>query len=134
MLYGIWKGYNNVIQRPQRDIVYLVSNFDLIEESNQEFVFFDGHGVHILSECYNNKEKFENIDWKIVKNKFWNIDEKDPDRKRRKQAEFLVHRELSIEYLIGIGVFDKEVKNKIDSILKKINCNLNCKVKKDWYY
>ncbi len=104
MLYQIWKGGENVIARPQRDIVYVVSSVEKIVESRQDFVFSDGHGIHHLTKFYDKLEYLPEVDKKTVKAQQWSNTEYDSDRQRRKQAEFLVKGELSLEYVLGIGV------------------------------
>lgn len=134
MLYNIAKGFNNVIKRNQDEIIYLVSNFKLIKDSKIKFVFFDGHGFHHYSECYNDELKLHEIDWEVIKSRDWFDTESDSDRKRKKQAELLVYNELSIEYLLGIGVSNEQTEQKINLLLEKNNVNLPCIIKRDWYY
>ena len=134
MLYNIWKGFKDVVQRSQSNIIYLVSSYQLIKSSGHPYVFFDGHGYDSFSELFNNDEGLNHIDWDAVKSKQWSKPEEDPDLKRRKQAEFLVYRELSVKFLLGIGVFNKNAQQKILSILTKNDVILNCAIKPDWYY
>jgi hypothetical protein len=39
MLYNIWKGYNGVIQRPQDDIIYIITSFSNVKDCGKQFVF-----------------------------------------------------------------------------------------------
>jgi hypothetical protein len=134
MLYNIYHGYQNVVMRPQEDIIYLVSTYKKIKESERPFVFFSGHGYHHLSGCYNEDSGLSEIDWEVINSKKWADKLDGGERKRKKQAELLVSSELSIDYLVGIGVFNFEVQQKILCILQEKVLNLKCKIMQDWYY
>jgi len=134
MLYNIWKGYNGVIQRPQDDIIYIITSFSNVKDCGKQFVFFDGHGYNHLSECYNNDSGLKEIDFKAVNSEFWYETEEDPDIKRRKQAELLVFSELPIQCIIGLGCYSEEVRLEIIKKISKKNLNFVCNVRKDWYY
>jgi len=49
-----------------------------------------------MSQFFNDEDSLEEVDWNAVKLKRWTDTEDDPDRKRRKQAEFLVFNELPL--------------------------------------
>ncbi|MCU0427574.1 MAG: DUF4433 domain-containing protein [Candidatus Kapabacteria bacterium] len=134
MLYQIWRGGENVLAQPQRDIVYLVSSVEKVRESGQGFVFSDGHGIHRLTKFYDNLENLTEVDFEMVKEQHWSDTVTDSDRKRRKQAEFLVKSELGVEYLLGIGVFDEETRIFADSLATKYGSRLPAKVYRNWYY
>ncbi|UTW68357.1 DUF4433 domain-containing protein [Anaerobacillus sp. HL2] len=44
------------------------------------------------------------MDWDVMESKYWFDTDDDPDRKRRRQAEFLVLRHFPLELVLGIGV------------------------------
>ena len=134
MLYQIWKGGENVAARPQRDIVYVVSSIEKVRESRQGFVFSDGHGAHQITRFYDDIAHITEVDFDMVKEQFWTDTTTDSDRKRRKQAEFLVESELPLEYVLGIGVFDEETRIFADELAAKHGRTLISKVKRNWYY
>lgn len=115
MLYVIQHGYNMVDSILPDKIVYLVSSVEKIKELGQEFVFTDGHAIDLLSSQYNHTE-IENIDkimdWKAVGAKYWK-DENDLDKKRRKEAEFLVLGDIDLSAIIGYIVYNNEAKEKM---------------------
>jgi len=96
MLYAIQKGFNGVIQRNPQEIIYLVTTFENVTKNGCQYVFTDGHGYHLMSQFFNDEDSLEEVDWNAVKLKRWTDTEDDPDRKRRKQAEFLVFNELPL--------------------------------------
>lgn len=134
MLYNIQKGYNNVTRRSPDEIIYLVTTFDKVKEENCQYVFTDGHAYHNLSQFFNQEESLGEVDWKAVNLVRWNDTEEDPDRKRRKQAEFLVHNEIRIATLIAIVVYSETVKASILAKFAEYNFSCNVFVKPKWYY
>jgi len=134
MLYNIQHGYNNVVRRNPEEIIYLVTNFEEVKKNDSKFVFTDGHGYHHLSQFFNHESQLCEVDWKIVNLIRWNDTEDDPDRKRRKQAEFLIYKEVPISMLIAIVVYNKNAKAIVKEKLEDYNIESNIFVKPDWYY
>lgn len=134
MLYNIQHGFNEVIKRAPETIIYLVTSFIEVKKSGRPFVFTDGHAYHMMSQFYNMESDLKEVDWKAVKLVRWNDTEEDPDRKRRKQAEFLVYKELPISALIAIVVYNNEAKSKVLSIFEKYDLTFEVAVKPEWYY
>jgi hypothetical protein len=87
MLYAIHRGNVEDCTAGQADIVYLVSSAETVAASELEFVFTDGHGTMALSDFYDDLEDFDEIDWSVMKVKYWRDTDDDPDRKRGRQAD-----------------------------------------------
>lgn len=134
MLYSIQKGFNGVTQRSPETIIYLVTTFDNINENESQYVFSDGHGYHSMSQFFNAEDDLEEVDWDAVKLRRWNDTEDDPDRKRRKQAEFLVYGEVSLSAIVGIGVYNEAAKTNILAKFAEHDFSCNVIVKPDLYY
>lgn len=134
MLYEIKNGYNNVIQRNQEEIIYLVTKIDSIVEHSCNYVFFDGHGYHNFSGCYKELSDLDQVDWEIVKAKYWENREDDMDRKRRKQAEFLVHQSVPWSAIQGICVFNDTAKENVQNLLNSRNISCTVITKPEYYY
>lgn len=134
MLYIIHKNpqiYNTL----QSDIIYLVSSVEKIENAGLQYVFTDGHAYLNYTNFFNQKSYLINLDWKVINsNKWFNNPPSDPDRKTRKQAEFLVYKSLPIECLTQIGVYDQNILTHIQSILLKYSITLNVSIERSWYY
>tara|TARA_R110002050_G_scaffold110458_1_gene222725 strand:- start:1356 stop:1949 length:594 start_codon:yes stop_codon:yes gene_type:complete len=134
MLYNIQKGYNNVVKRKPEDIIYLVTSFKTIKENKSEFVFTDGHGYHNLSQFFNDEKYLKEVDWKTVSLIKWNDTEDDPDRKRKKQAEFLIYKEVPFSMIKAIITYNESTKIKILTKLAENNIKCNVIVKSNYYY
>lgn len=133
MLYCIKNGFD-VQKRPQSEIIYLVSTVEKVIEHNCKFIFTDGHAFTALSRPFNDIRYLDQIDWNAVKLKIWKDTANDPDRKRRKEAEFLIHEKLPFEAIIGIVVYNQEANDYVSSVIKKNKINLPLNTVSDWYY
>lgn len=58
----------------------------------------------------------------------------DPDRKERRQAEFLVHRFLPWDLIREIGVRTRTVETAVKSILHQTDNPPTVNLRPNWYY
>ena len=133
MLYVIKNGYNFVNHTPASDIVYCVTSVNNIITQKLEFVFTDGHAVDSLSSQYNqnNVQDIDSlIDKKAISAKYWK-DDNDLDLKRRKEAEFLVLGDISINAVLGYIVNNQAAK---DSLMGMGVAERVVYVKPDYYF
>jgi len=133
MLYCIWKGFD-VAMRPQKDIIYLISSIEKLHELNIKYIFTDGHSFAAYTQFFNNPKDLNQIDWKTVNLIHWNNTPEDPDKKRRKEAECLVYKELPVAALQGIVVYNDEANDYILKVLNKNQITLPVKIISGWYY
>ena len=119
MLLQIKTGDQGVTQRPQSEIVYLISSLNAIEQNNCKYIFFDGHAWDKMSLPYSNKTDLDKIEWSVVKGKQWNNTEEHIDRKRRKQAELLVHSHVPITCIEHIVAYDKNMYKFVQAEISK---------------
>lgn len=119
----------------QKELVYLLANAESIANSNIAFVFTDGHGVVNFTEFFDDLKNLNQIDWNVIWGKYWHDHpEFDPDRKRKRQAEFLVHQSCPWEQITTIGVFDDEMQNTITNKIRGLSHQPHVTVKRNWYY
>ena len=64
----------------------------------------------------------------------WFDTEEDPDRKRRKQAEFLIKNELSIQAIPGIAVYNEKALDIVNNTLKDHLITMKTVIMPNWYY
>jgi hypothetical protein len=115
MLYVIQKGFNGVLSTLPENIIYCVTSVEKIINLELPFVFTDGHAVNALSSIYESKEidKLDDIvDFTAIKDSYW-VDPKDLDKKRRKEAEFLVENDIPISALLAFVVYNQNAKDKL---------------------
>lgn len=78
----------------------------------------------------NRLEDLDDIDWNAVRATDW----RDPDVKHRKQAEFLVEREVSWDLVNRIGVLSSSVGQRALTAIGAASHQPTLEIKRDWYY
>lgn len=59
---------------------------------------------------------------------------KTQNRKRRRQAEFLVYNTVNISALLGIGVINEHVQQRVEHLLRTHQVELPVRTRRNWYY
>ncbi len=106
-------GYNE----GQEPLVYLRTTVQAVAQAGCPFVFTDGHGLAKFTRWFSDPVHLDAIDWPLVRDRFWADTLDDNDRKRRKQAEFLVWQGLDWDVLDGIGVFNSDIQQRVQGII-----------------
>ena len=133
MLYVIHQGGVEGYEGGQGEVLHLASTTDRIADEELPYAFTDGHAVVALSEFYADLRDLVRIDWPLMGSKYWFDTDEDPDRKRRRQAEFLVHGFVPLSCLLEIGVMTDTVARRVSEILGR-GSTLSVQVRPSWYY
>ncbi|WP_411844409.1 DarT ssDNA thymidine ADP-ribosyltransferase family protein [Salinicoccus sp. HZC-1] len=56
------------------------------------------------------------------------------DEKQRRQAEFLVHKQVELDLFHGIGVYNQNMKEKVENILREKQSDLHVVIRPKFYY
>lgn len=125
-------GYNE----GQAPLVYLLTRAQTLVEAGSRFVFSDGHGLARFTGWYDDLAQLDAVDWDIVRERYWSDNQQDNDRQRRKQAEFLVWQQLDWSLIVGIGVLNDAVKQRVETILNQFPQRHRPQVQltPQWYY
>ena len=123
-------GYNGV----QADVIYLVTSVGKIVAGNRPWFFTDGNAADALTEFLTGTERLDTIDWEVIGAKIWRDTSDDPDRKRRKQAEFLVHGSVPWDCFDRIGVIDHRKARRVEEIIAEAKHQPEVVVEPGWYY
>ena len=91
MLYAIAGGWVAGYSGGQVEVAHMVFTANELARAD-EFVITDGHAATSLSEQFDDFARLDEVDWGIMRDKYWRDTDDDGDRKRRRQAEFLVLR------------------------------------------
>lgn len=134
MLYAIAKGNVEGFSGSQQSIVYLVATAQDIQAQGLDFAFTDGHGIIALTEFYNDLASLSEVDLPLMKARYWMDTDEDPDRKRRRQAEFLVHQRLPLALVRGIGVAGPGQQAEVEALLAEFGWEIPVAVRPRWYY
>ena len=134
MLYVIHKGNVEGYTEGQAPILHLVSSTDIVSKSSLPFVFTDGHADVAISQFFDRLELLSKIDWEIMKGKMWDDTITHFDRKRKRQAEFLVHGFFPWTLITKIGVFNRSLVDKVNLHLESAAHQPEVLVENGWYY
>jgi len=119
MLYTINRGNVPNYTQGQEAVIHLVSHVEDIDaRGDLDFVFTDGHAVMEFTTFFDDLNYLDNIDWDVMEARYWRDTNEDNDRKRRRQAEFLVRNFLPWELITEIGVMNSTIKANTENILQ----------------
>jgi len=134
MLYTINRGNVEQYTDGQRPIVHLVVYIEVIVSEGTPFVFTDAHAEMEVSEQFTDLSKLSEIDWELMASRWWNDTIEYPNRKQRRQAEFLVHKFCPWKLVSEIGVMNKEVAELVAGMLGGSTVQPQITVHPEWYY
>ena len=69
-----------------------------------------------------------------MKAKYWSDTLEDGDRRRRRQAEFLVHESMPWDLITEIVVMKKSVEVKVREVLTSVGDTTPVRTQRNWYY
>lgn len=134
MLFTIHKGNVEGYEQGQELVIYLVSTAESIGAAALNFAFTDGHGIMNYTQFFDNLNDLNKIDWTIMREQYWRDTTDDNDRKRRRQAEFLVHQFCPWTLITEIGVINSTIQAQVRQILQNYNHQPTVTVYGNWYY
>lgn len=134
MLYTINRGNVPGYSKGQDSVLHLVSTAQVMQSAGCRFVFTDGHGIMILSEFFEDLARLDRIDWPLISSKYWADTMEDSDRKRRRQAEFLVHAFCPWDLITEIGVISASAQAEVKRLLEPATHKPVVTVRRGWYY
>jgi hypothetical protein len=86
------------------------------------------------SDFFDDLTNLSEVDWEIMTATYWNDTADDGDRKRRRQAEFLVHDFLPLSFVEEIGVINTSMAQRVQSVMSALPRAPRVTVHRDWYY
>ena len=134
MLYAIHQGNVPTYSNGQESVIYLVSTVAAVQQANLSFVFTDGHGIMALTQFFDDPADLNTVDWQVMTLKYWFDTPEDRDRKRRRQAEFLVHQFFPWQLITEIGVMHHSAKAEVEQCLQTVTHQPGVILRRNWYY
>lgn len=117
----------------QRPIVHLVAQAESVAAAATSFCFTDAHAVTLPTNYFTSLADLAKLPWDDIRAPQWGGAEH-LDRKRRKQAEFLVHGGLPWNLVAEIGVIDQDVAARVAQHLAGAAHAPPVAIHRDWYY
>lgn len=116
--------------------MHLVSSAEAAANAGEPFTWTEGHAEMAFSDFYEGLTDLpDKIDWGVIKARFWNDDPPAiVDRKRKRQAEFLVHSFFPWTLFSNIGVINAATQAEVRQFLANANHQPEVRVQRNWYY
>ncbi len=118
----------------QENIVHLVSTAQRVAQLGLGFAFTDGHGIMAYTSFYDDLAQLGQIDWNMIGATYWYDTAEDGDRKRRKQAEFLIWNQCPWTLISHVIVRSTVRAIQVRDIIAACAHQPLVIVKPDWYY
>lgn len=134
MLFAIHRGQVPGYDGGQSSVVHLVTSTEAVAAEPLLFVFTNGHADMAFSRFYDDLRDLEQVDWAIMGERYWNDTPEDGDRKRRRQAEFLVYMSLPWRLIEEIGVMSRKAADEVATALEGAEHRPPVVVRPEWYY
>lgn len=134
MLSSIQFGNVPGVSSDQRRLVYLMSSTEAAYGAGLDCVFTDGDAATAFTNFYDDPAKLAQVvDWPLMRARYWFNTAEDPDRRRRRMAEFLVHRALPLELVAEIAVYDQSVASNVAGLFRT-GSTLSIAIRRNWYF
>jgi DUF971 family protein len=118
----------------QERIIYVVSTAQTVQQHNISFVFTDGHGIMAWTAFFDDLAQLSEVDWAVMELEYWNDTNQDPDRKRRRQAEFLVYEVFPWDLVHEVGVKTNRMQEAVQKVISDHGKSTTVTVHPEWYY
>jgi len=134
MLLNIKTGWNGIRQRPNDEIVILVSSLRQLDDLGVPFLFTDMHAYMSAARFFSNLDNLSEIDWDILQRRDFERDMNDLGKFDRYQAEALVRGSLGLDGLRGVICYNGDVESRIAAWVEEANSSLKIIVRPAWYF
>jgi hypothetical protein len=133
MLYTVNRG-NVACNGGQDSLVHIVSTAQKTKAAGLGFVFSDGHGIMSYTEFYDDLGQLDTVDWNVIAARYWHDTQDDGDRKRRRQAEFLVRDRFPLGLVTDIVVRTDSMRERVKELCDDTGFALKVTSNANWYY
>lgn len=134
MLYVIHKGNNAQLEYRggQEPIIHIEA--DLREavayaaDSDRRWAFTSSNAGSRYFEDYSDLSQLKMLNWDAIRAEYWQ------ECQEEKQAEFLVEGSFPWELISRIGVYSRQVSDRVLSTIRTHSHRPSVEIKRDWYY
>ncbi|MFD7893490.1 DUF4433 domain-containing protein [Streptomyces sp. NPDC059568] len=135
MLYKISKGSVPTYADGQDPLIYLVTTPRRLAAAGCDSVFSDGNCAADITAIEGDLTLLgSHVDWPVMRLERWNNTSEDPDRMRRRMAEFLVYERVPVTAVIHLAVRRQSRADAVRQLLSSHGCTLDVVVRPTWYY
>ncbi|MBU6955567.1 DUF4433 domain-containing protein [Hahella sp. HN01] len=134
MMKNIHSGWGGIKQRPNEEIVILVSDLYRVSEMGLPFVFTNGHAYYAWTDFFTDLDDLKKIDWTIIQSRDFKRDPNDPAKFERYQAEALIHQHCPVDVLKGMVCYTENTKKRLDGWLRERQIAMPVHARPRWYF
>ncbi|MGC8605527.1 MAG: type II toxin-antitoxin system toxin DNA ADP-ribosyl transferase DarT [Desulfomonilaceae bacterium] len=134
MLYAIFQGNVKEYDGNQERIILAVSTAQVVRASGLRFIFCNAHPIMEITEFFDKLEDLDKINWAIMRSKYWNDTLDQPDRKRQRQAEFLIYESFPFGLIDELVVNTERAKYAAEKMLMEFGIKIEVNVRPLWYF
>jgi ssDNA thymidine ADP-ribosyltransferase, DarT len=135
MLFRIQHGGVADVSSDPARLVYVVSSTEAVLAAGHDFVFTDGNAAAAFTEFHDDADSLgEVVDWPLMKATMWANTPADPDRRRRRGAEFLVHQALPFELVDRLCVHDADARSSVAAEAADADWEVKVRIRGGWYF
>jgi hypothetical protein len=134
MLYAIYTKSVSSFLGEEQDVVYLMAHVERVVKREIKWCFTDGHAAEGVTQFADDLAQFSIVNRQIIESWSWKDTLADPDRKRKKQAEFLVHGRFPWPWVEWIGVMNAEMADRVREIMAAATHHPSVTTQPKWYY
>lgn len=128
MLYVISRGHDDY-DGGQEKIVHLRSKVSAAVELDREWAFTDRHADVEHALYFDDLDDLDEVDWSVMSAKYWNDP---PEKKEKRQAEFLVYERFPWDAIVEVGCHNEEIAKRVLGLVGDNGPAV--KVRPKWYY
>ncbi|HEU4663732.1 MAG TPA: DUF4433 domain-containing protein [Dokdonella sp.] len=135
MLYAIQSGQVEGYPGGQTHVLHLLADAEAIEADGHACLHTDGNAAsQPLTFHEGTGTLASTLSWDVIRSTSWGNTAEDNDRKRRKQAEFLVWQRVPWHAIVAIGVIDEATAQRARDAIAGAAHRPVVTVHRDWYY
>jgi hypothetical protein len=135
MLYKLYRGGVPTYTGGQDALVYLTSTAEIMASAGLRCLFSDGNCAAAVTRVEGDLTLLDSmVDWEVMQSRMWNNTAEDPDRMRRRMAEFLVYQQVSLDCFLGMVVRTEGMRKTVSGLLTSRGSTIQVSVKPDWYF
>jgi hypothetical protein len=134
-MFAIYKGRVPEYQEGLEPLVYLVTTIGAVRAAGLPFVFSDGNCGSAVTDYSDDLARLDElVDWELMRARYWSDTPEDPDRRRRRMAELLVHERVPWELFGAVVAMTERTANTVRELIGRLVLGTDVLVEPGWYY
>ena len=118
-----------------RPLVYLATTVGAVVDAGLDWVASDGNAATATTRFSASLDDVDRmVDWPLMAEQYWNNVPEDPDRQRRRMAEFLVHRAVPLGTVKLVAAYSESYAGRVRDALGGHALASRVVVRPHWYY